>query len=117
MIKQPDRFKNDPDELARLTALANGKAPDHISRSTFHLAELLYEAGRFADALARFSAFIKESPQWLCYALYSYDAPNITRPVTYVQTSQFWQTVAPAGKPLRPSIHWPVPWPLGSLRT
>jgi TolA-binding protein len=62
-IKQPDRFKNDPDELIRLTALANGRTPDHINRATFHLAELLYEAGRFADALTRFSAFVKESPQ------------------------------------------------------
>lgn len=62
-IKQPDRFKNDPDELARLTALANGPIPDHVSRATFHLAELLYEGGRFADALARFAAFVKETPQ------------------------------------------------------
>jgi tetratricopeptide (TPR) repeat protein len=62
-IKQPDRFKNDPNELTRLTALANGPTPDHIARSTFHLAELLYEGGRFADALARFTAFVKATPQ------------------------------------------------------
>jgi TolA-binding protein len=62
-IKQPDRYKNDPAELARLTALANGPTPDHVARSLFHLAELLYEGGRFADALARFSAFTKATPQ------------------------------------------------------
>src|SRR5262249_17806069 len=62
-IKQPDRFKNDPDELIRLTAVANGPTPDHINRATFYLAELLYEGGRFADALTQFAAFIKESPQ------------------------------------------------------
>src|SRR5262249_28266987 len=32
--KQPDKFKNDPDEWARLTALANGPTPDHINRAT-----------------------------------------------------------------------------------
>jgi TolA-binding protein len=62
-IKQPDRFKNDPDELIRLTAVAGGPMPDHINRATFHLAELLYEGGRFADALTRFASFAKESPQ------------------------------------------------------
>jgi TolA-binding protein len=62
-IKQPDRFKNDPDELIRLTAVAGGPTPDHINRATFHLAELLYEGGRFADALTRFTSFVKESPQ------------------------------------------------------
>jgi tetratricopeptide (TPR) repeat protein len=61
-IKQPDRFKNDPDELARLTALANGPTPDHVSRSTFHLAELLYAGGRFADALPRLTAFAQQFP-------------------------------------------------------
>ena len=62
-IKQPDKYKNDPDELARLTALANGPTPDHIHRARFHLAELLYEGGRFAEALARFTVFVKEAPQ------------------------------------------------------
>jgi TolA-binding protein len=62
-IKQPDKFKNDPDELARLTARANGPTPDHIARATLHLGELQYESGRFAEALARFTAFVKESPQ------------------------------------------------------
>jgi TolA-binding protein len=62
-IKQPDRFKNDSDELIRLTAVANGPTPDHINRATFHLAELRYEGGRFAEALGNFAAFVKESPQ------------------------------------------------------
>jgi TolA-binding protein len=61
-LKQPDRFKNDPDEKARLTLLANGPMPDHIARSTFHLGELRYEAGQFADALNRFQDFAKQFP-------------------------------------------------------
>ena len=34
-----------------------------------------------------------------------------------VTTSSMITTRLPSGRVLRPSIHWPVPWPLGSLRT
>ncbi len=61
-LKQPDKFKNDPEEKARLEALVRGPAPDHINRATLYLGELLYEAGRFADAQARFAAFVQANP-------------------------------------------------------
>jgi TolA-binding protein len=61
-LKQPDKFKNDPEERARLEALARGPAPDHVSRATLYLGELLYEAGKFADAQARFAAFAQANP-------------------------------------------------------
>jgi cellulose synthase operon protein C len=56
-LKQPDRFKNNPDEKARAQALATGAAPDHIAGAAFHGATLNYEAGKFADALAKFQGF------------------------------------------------------------
>jgi TolA-binding protein len=62
-LKQPDRFKNDPWEKARLEALVKGPAPDHVAGSAFHAASLGYEAGRFGDALARLQAFPKDYPQ------------------------------------------------------
>ncbi len=36
-LKQPDRFKNDPQEKARLEQLARGAPPDHVARSMFFL--------------------------------------------------------------------------------
>jgi TolA-binding protein len=62
-LQQPERFKNDPDEKARLGALANGLAPDHVARATFFLGVLLYEEGHFADALTRFQALTQQFPQ------------------------------------------------------
>ena len=62
-LKQPDRFKNDPWEKARLEALLKGPAPDHVSGSAFHAAGLGYEAGRFGDALGRLQQFPKDYPQ------------------------------------------------------
>lgn len=61
-LKQPDRFKNDPDELARLQGLVKDPAPDYVARSTFYLAVLQYEAGKFGDALARFETFAQQYP-------------------------------------------------------
>jgi len=61
-LKQPDKFKNDPEEKARLEALVRGPAPDHVHRATLYLGELLYEAGKFADAQARFAAFAQANP-------------------------------------------------------
>jgi TolA-binding protein len=56
-LKQPDRFKDNPEEKARLEALTRDPPPDHIARAAFFSGELLYEAGKFADALTRFAAF------------------------------------------------------------
>jgi TolA-binding protein len=61
-LKQPDKFKNDPEERARLEALARGPVPDHVSRATLYLGELLYEGGKYADAQARFAAFAQANP-------------------------------------------------------
>jgi cellulose synthase operon protein C len=61
-LKQPDKVKNDPEEKLRLEALARGPAPDHVNRATLYLGELLYEAGKYADAQARFAAFAQANP-------------------------------------------------------
>jgi TolA-binding protein len=62
-LQQPDKFKNDPEEKARLEALAHGPVPDHVARAGFYLGVLLYEDGRFADALTRFATFVQQQPQ------------------------------------------------------
>jgi TolA-binding protein len=62
-LKRPEQFKNDPDEKARLEALIRNPPPEHVARATFYLGVLLYEDGKFADALARFTAFAKDFPQ------------------------------------------------------
>src|SRR5262249_7233168 len=49
-LKQPERFKNDPEEKARLEELARGSPPEHVSRAGFFLGVLLYEEGKFAEA-------------------------------------------------------------------
>jgi TolA-binding protein len=61
-LKQPDKFKNDPEEKARLEALVKDQPPDHVARAIFYLGVLSYEDGRFPDALARFTAFVQQSP-------------------------------------------------------
>ena len=62
-LKQPDKFKNDPEEKQRLERLTRDPPPDHVVRATFHLAVMLYENGQFADALAKFEEFAKFAPQ------------------------------------------------------
>ena len=59
-LKQPDKFKHDPWEKARLETLARGPAPDYVAGAAFHGACLNYEAGKFAEALPKFEAFAKE---------------------------------------------------------
>jgi TolA-binding protein len=61
-LKEPDKLKDDPEEKARLQALVKGPVPLHVAKAAFGSAELLYEKGRFADALARFTKFPKEYP-------------------------------------------------------
>lgn len=62
-LKQPEKFKNDPEEKARLEAMVNAPPPDHVARATFYLGVMLYEDGKFADALARMTAFVQQFPQ------------------------------------------------------
>jgi TolA-binding protein len=59
-LQQPDKFKNDPEEKARLEALTKDPPPDHVARATFYLGVLQYEDGRFADALTRFTTFAQQ---------------------------------------------------------
>ena len=61
-LGQPDRFKNDPWEKARLEALVKGPVPDYVAGSVFYGACLGYEAGRFGEALGKFQAFVKDNP-------------------------------------------------------
>ena len=61
-LRQPERFKNDPDERARLEHLVRGPAPEHVARATFFLGVMQYEDAKFAEALARFVNFQKEMP-------------------------------------------------------
>ncbi|MGL4419755.1 MAG: tetratricopeptide repeat protein, partial [Gemmataceae bacterium] len=63
-LKQPERFKNEPEEKRRLEALVKS-APEYVAGALFHTASLGYEASKFADALAKFQEFEKtfaESP-------------------------------------------------------
>jgi TolA-binding protein len=61
LLKQPDRFKANPAEKARLELLVN-TSPEHVAGAAFHGATLNYEAGKFADALAKFQAFAAAYP-------------------------------------------------------
>lgn len=62
LLKQPDRFKNNPEEKARVQALATGAPPDHVAGSAFHGASLNYETGKFADALTKYQGFAAVYP-------------------------------------------------------
>lgn len=59
-LKQPDRFKTDPWEKARLEGLTKNPPPEHVAGSAFYGACLAYEAGRFGEALGKFQAFPKD---------------------------------------------------------
>ncbi len=59
-LKQSNKFKNDPAIRAQLEALIKGPSPDHVQRAAFYLGVLQYEAGRFAEAQARFAEFPKQ---------------------------------------------------------
>lgn len=60
LLKQPDRFKNDPFEKTRLEALVKNPAPDYVAGSAFYGACLNYESGKFGEALGKFQAFAKD---------------------------------------------------------
>lgn len=61
-LKQPDRFKNDPEEKARLEGLVKGPPAEHVSRALFFLGIMKYEDGKFAEALEAFKAFAVQFP-------------------------------------------------------
>jgi TolA-binding protein len=62
-LKQPDRFKNDPQEKTRLEQLVRGPAPDHVARATFFLGVMQYEDGKFGEAITQLNAFRQHAPQ------------------------------------------------------
>ncbi|HJT78055.1 MAG TPA: tetratricopeptide repeat protein [Gemmataceae bacterium] len=61
-LQHPEKFRNDPEEKARLEALVKGPPPEYVARATFYLGTLLYEDGRFADALTHFTNFVQQHP-------------------------------------------------------
>lgn len=61
LLKNPDRFKNNPAEKTRLERLATGPVPEYVSGAAFHAACINYEAGKFAEALGKFQAFAKDN--------------------------------------------------------
>jgi TolA-binding protein len=63
LLKQPQKFKNDPEIRVRLEALVKNPPPDHVARSTFYVGVLHYEGGKFSDAVTRLAEFIKQFPQ------------------------------------------------------
>jgi TolA-binding protein len=62
-LKQPDQFKNNPREKARLEALVRDPPPDHVAQADFFLGVLQYEGARFADAISRFANFAARYPR------------------------------------------------------
>jgi tetratricopeptide (TPR) repeat protein len=94
-LKQPDRFKNDPEEKTRLERLANGPAPDHVARATFFLGVLLYEDGRFGEARGHFQTFAQQFPT-------SPLAPEAVLRVGFCQVQQ--KQFADAVKTLQPLV-------------
>ena len=52
-----------PDQREFLEALAKNPPPEHVLRSTFYLALLQAEDGRFAEALAGFAELVQKFPQ------------------------------------------------------
>lgn len=62
-LKNPDALKNKPWDKAAFQAIVSTPAPEYVSRAGFYAGILLYEQGKYPDALARFSTFVKQSPK------------------------------------------------------
>jgi TolA-binding protein len=63
ILRDPARYKNDPNEKARLEALIRDPAPEHVQRAGFYLGVLQYEDGKFGEAVGRLAAFAKDNPK------------------------------------------------------
>lgn len=97
-LKQPDKFKNDPWEKARLESLVKNAPPDYVAGAAFYAACLQYEAGKFGEAQAKFDAFAKDyanSPLK--------DDAHLRAGFCQVQTKQY----DAAGKTLQPLTNHP----------
>lgn len=62
LLKQPQKFKNDPVIRARLETLVKTPTPDHVGRASLYLGVLLYEGGKFSEAKTRLTEFVKLVP-------------------------------------------------------
>lgn len=60
LLKQPDRFRTQPWEKAHWQAWVQLPPPDYVPGAAFYDACILYETGKFADALAKLQAFAKD---------------------------------------------------------
>jgi TolA-binding protein len=60
LLKQPDRFRNAPSEKIRLETLTRTPPPEYVAGSYFYSAVLSYEAGKYADAVLLWQAFVKD---------------------------------------------------------
>jgi cellulose synthase operon protein C len=63
MQQEAMRVQTDPVFRAELDAILKGPLPDHVARSQFYLAVLVYEAGKIAEARGRLADFLKQYPQ------------------------------------------------------
>ncbi len=59
-LQNPAALKDNPDERARLDALVKNPPPAYVARASFYWGVLLYEQGKFSDALARFAPFAQQ---------------------------------------------------------
>ena len=62
-LKNPDALKDKPEEKARFQAILNSPPPDYVARASFYWGVLLFEQAKFPDALARFTAFLQQTPK------------------------------------------------------
>src|SRR5439155_19998981 len=79
---------NEPAEKARLEGLVRDPMPRHVGQAACHLGLLLYEGGRFSEAVARLGSFVKwfpQSPLW--------PEAQLRLGIAYVQSKQFAEAV------------------------
>jgi len=62
-LKKPEQFKTNPAERVRLEGLVRNPQPEYVGGAIFHAACLNYEAGKFGDALTKFTQFAKDFPK------------------------------------------------------
>lgn len=60
-LKKPELFRDNPEEKTRLEALVR-TPPEHVLSALLDSATLLYDAGKFGEALSRFVDFAKQYP-------------------------------------------------------
>lgn len=52
-----------PEEKSRLEGIVNTPPPEYVGRSSFYLGVVLYDQGKFPEALARFTTFVQQNPK------------------------------------------------------